>query len=115
MDVGFVKATNRWRPKGQPASELGESALQEAPFRHRLSVAFSCACMQCDVGADCASAPPVRRTGDQLPPAGPVDRREHDDHDDDYPPTEPAHRRRIDVYLFWNEPTSRVTVGVLDA
>jgi hypothetical protein len=31
--------------------------------------------------------------------------------------TELAHRASggIDVYLFWNEPTSRVTVGVLDA
>jgi hypothetical protein len=31
--------------------------------------------------------------------------------------TELAHRTSdgIDVYLFWNEPTSRVTVGVLDA
>jgi hypothetical protein len=31
--------------------------------------------------------------------------------------TELAHRTGdgIDVYLFWNEPTSRVTVGVLDA
>lgn len=30
--------------------------------------------------------------------------------------TELAHRTSdgIDVYLFWNEPTSRVTVGVLD-
>jgi hypothetical protein len=46
MDVGFVKATNRWRRKGQPASELGESALEDAPFRLRLSVAFLCGCMQ---------------------------------------------------------------------
>jgi hypothetical protein len=31
--------------------------------------------------------------------------------------TELAHRTGdgIDVYLFWNEPTGRVTVGVLDA
>jgi hypothetical protein len=31
--------------------------------------------------------------------------------------TELAHRRAdgIDVYLFWNEPTTRVTVAVLDA
>lgn len=31
--------------------------------------------------------------------------------------TELAHRTSdgIDVYMFWNEPTSRVTVGVLDA
>jgi hypothetical protein len=31
--------------------------------------------------------------------------------------TELAHRASggIDVYLFWNEPTNRVTVGVLDA
>jgi hypothetical protein len=31
--------------------------------------------------------------------------------------TELAHRTSdgIDVYLFWNEPTSRVTVGVHDA
>jgi hypothetical protein len=31
--------------------------------------------------------------------------------------TELAHRTSdgIDVYLFWNEPTSRVTVGVRDA
>jgi hypothetical protein len=31
--------------------------------------------------------------------------------------TELAHRTsgRIDVYLFWNEPTGRVTVGVIDA
>ncbi|HET7043681.1 MAG TPA: hypothetical protein VFI37_02420 [Gaiellaceae bacterium] len=31
--------------------------------------------------------------------------------------TELAHRASggVDVYLFWNEPTSRVTVGVLDA
>jgi hypothetical protein len=31
--------------------------------------------------------------------------------------TELAHRTSdgIDVYLFWNEPTNRVTVGVLDA
>ena len=31
--------------------------------------------------------------------------------------TELAHRtsNAIDVYLFWNEPTSRVTVGVVDA
>jgi hypothetical protein len=31
--------------------------------------------------------------------------------------TELAHRTSdgIDVYLFWDEPTSRVTVGVLDA
>jgi hypothetical protein len=31
--------------------------------------------------------------------------------------TELAHRASngIDVYLFWNEPTSRVTVGVIDA
>ena len=28
-----------------------------------------------------------------------------------------AHRASngVDVYLFWNEPTSRVTVGVIDA
>jgi len=52
MDVGFVKATNRWRPTGQPVSELGESALEDAPFRLRLAVAFSCACMQGDVGPD---------------------------------------------------------------
>jgi hypothetical protein len=30
--------------------------------------------------------------------------------------TELAHRvsNGIDIYLFWNEPTSRVTVGVID-
>jgi len=50
--VGFVQATNGRRLRGQPASELGGSALEDAPFRLRLAVAFSCACMQGDVGPD---------------------------------------------------------------